>query len=78
MMGKEISILCEYFRLGALCRYGEEQYPHADLTAWERQIKLGENFYLPLSYGYETCGILLFSEKKIYRGRNTSGADRKI
>ncbi len=42
----------------------KNRYPHADLTAWERQIKLGENFYLPLSYGYETAESYSFQKKK--------------
>lgn len=42
----------------------KNRYPHADLTAWERKIKLGENFYLPLSYGYETAESYSFQKKK--------------
>lgn len=42
----------------------KSRYPHADLTAWEKQIKLGENFYLPLSYGYETAESYSFQKKK--------------
>lgn len=38
-------------------------YEHSDLTTWERQLKLGENFYLPFSFGYESAGSYSFVKK---------------
>ncbi len=41
----------------------KNSYEHSDLTTWERQIKLGENFYLPFSFGYESAASYSFEEK---------------
>lgn len=41
----------------------KNSYEHSDLTTWERQLRLGENFYLPLSFGYESAGSYSFEEK---------------
>ena len=40
-----------------------DRYEHSDLTVRERQIKAGENFYLPFSYGIRTLTSYRFEEK---------------
>ena len=42
----------------------KNSYPHSDLYTEERELKAGENFYLPLSFGMRTARSYSFEERK--------------
>lgn len=53
--------LCDWtFSVGSI----RNKYEHSEISTEETQMKLGENFYLPFSYGMKTAKSYSFEEKK--------------
>lgn len=53
--------LCDWtFSVGSI----RNKYEHSEIFTEETQMKLGENFYLPFSYGMKTAKSYSFEEKK--------------